>query len=658
MAELQYAHGKVRKDVAKDKHGIAGPMIRTLTLETLHHVINFQYEAMWRGTPSKDSTTVRITMCPKVGKDPAEARTRRPLAVSDHSATIVDRVVTVRTSTHPNFAAAVHPSQHALRRGVPCGLQVAALMSLVNHANAEGPKLFTPAYRHPSTLPPPLNETFPFGPTCPLFRIQAVKAFFIDLEDAYCKMVIDAVLNNLARAGMHEFIRYYKGINEERSFFVQNGNARSSEAVVHSGLTQGGSSSPGAFSIGSHSVAEAACRRMDLSTSLLDDTNGAAVGRDPYHTDVRMQLTLNDVSAALDGIQQQMSEKKCAAMNLHFATHPYKHLPGTDHFLLQGKELPVLNPDGGVQGTVKHLGDTLDPLLDCIKHIDLCLEKARKQLQQLQMFKWIYPAHVLRELVYAHVLSRLLYDVQFIYPRISTTQKRRYETILSASARLITGATKTCRNELALSMAGLPSFQFLVAKRVVKTDEKLIRLSSDFNRATGEYNQQPFVFNQWRRTHTHNLAALADIVLSETAPRSRPDPRAHTAFPRLAKTFDQSANRGADFARQTMRRSPLLTSIPAGQAAHPFTSIDITKLRFSSNPPGGLSADPPADVDPDAHAERKQKACYDKLRVDTRKFGPSIMDVYADGAADLPRLARGLCHVHRRAGADRKGRVH
>ena len=62
----------------------------------------------------------------------------------------------------------------------------------------------------------------------------------------------------------------------------------------------------------------------------------------------------------------------------------------------------------------------------------------------------------------------------------------------------------------------------LVAKRVVKTDEKLIRLSSNVDPATGVYNQQPFAFEKWRRTHAHDVAAMADIVLSETAPRSRP----------------------------------------------------------------------------------------------------------------------------------------
>jgi hypothetical protein len=84
-----------------------------------------------------------------------------------------------------------------------------------------------------------------------------------------------------------------------------------------------------------------------------------------------------------------------------------------------------------------------------------------------------------------------------------------------------------------------------------------------------------------------------------------------------------------------MRRSPLLTSVPAGSEEHPFTKIDITKLRFSATPPGGLSADPPPDVSAAVHADRKKKACYDKLRADTKKFGVSDMDIYADGAADL-----------------------
>ena len=396
MAELEYAQTMIRNGVAKDKHGISAPMLKTLTLSTLHHIINDQYKRMWRGEPSKTSVTARVSMLPKPEKDPASMTDRRPVSVGDHSASIVDRVVTVRLMTHPNIGLAVHRSQHALRRGVPCGLQVAALMALANHANAEKGQKFTPAYQHPNSLLPPLDDAFPYGPTHDLYRNLCVKGFFLDLKDAYCKMPMDAVNITLARAGLHEMIPYFTGINQQRFFVVQVGKETSSEAELASGLTQGGSSSPVAFCAGAYPLAEAICGRMDFTTSFLDDSNGATVGRDPYQIDTNIQRTLDDMTIVLDTLHQQMSEKKSTAMSLHYALKPFKYLPGTDHYLLQGKELRVQNPDGGAHGAVKHLGDTIDPLINCVKHIDACLEKAQRQLQHLQMFKWVYPAHVLR----------------------------------------------------------------------------------------------------------------------------------------------------------------------------------------------------------------------------------------------------------------------
>ena len=84
---------------------------------------------------------------------------RRPVSVINRFSAMCDKIVSVRMMTHPNIDKAVHRSQHALRRAVPCGVQVAVVFALANHAAAEDAAKFTPAFQPPGTLPAPLNAT-------------------------------------------------------------------------------------------------------------------------------------------------------------------------------------------------------------------------------------------------------------------------------------------------------------------------------------------------------------------------------------------------------------------------------------------------------------------------------------------------------------------
>jgi hypothetical protein len=146
-------------------------------------------------------------------------------------------------------------------------------------------------------------------------------------------------------------------------------------------------------------------------------------------------------------------------------------------------------------------------------HLDVRLAEAMRQLNVLQMLKFVLPAHALREACFAKVLSKVLYTIEFTYPRLSTTERERLERLVNACARLITGGCKNARTDLLLP--GMPSFDYVATKRVVVMDEKLIEQSPDFDEATGVYAATP-----WTRADLAGVRSVKEMA-SCCSPRSR-----------------------------------------------------------------------------------------------------------------------------------------
>jgi len=699
IAEVQFSQRKMRNDAANDKHGVPAALVKLVEPERLRLLLADTFRRAARGDFAETLKRPRVSMIDKPGKDPARLALKRPVTVVDQVLMTVDRVMDHRIALDcAKQPGAISPSQTSCNRNVPCDLQVHALVQLASNAIASGMKFFEAGdpdsargddngrdpQRNDADAPdskfPDLNSAIEalvppqiiadFAPKDPaagrekpptLYRVKATRLVMIDMSNAYCTVSLAHTVNRMSRLpAMRKYIPYVWHLNHGRCLFVTEGAASSRGRLIYVGLGQGYPTSPRIFNVGTAEISEQCSRLVDFNSEYLDDTNMALIGRCALTRDGRTQKALNRLTELLDAAGLTASESKCKSLLITGGHKPHALTEGVKHFVVQGKKVTLVNPSARVvppepdqksttaekiadaQGrTGRHLGIFLDQALTYSSQVTIRTLLAQKVLNSLIPFKFL-PMELGYQIVMAKVVSVMAYGAESIYSRLSAASRKRMERVMHRAARFITGACKHCETALLMWAAGLPSFEYIVKKRAVRLDEKLIGMSPDFDPGTGAYTETPMTREHMKQPGLSSVQGMAKVLTSrwvgDDIDKTRAAELERKSFRGFAAGLDGSAERGEIFCRDAMLRQPIFTSPPAGRDNYPFARFDIRRVFFDLSLPGNLTA-----AEPDA--KRKRRACLRKLRRHAEKYGPFDYDAATDGSADLEHY-EGSCGAY------------
>lgn len=678
IAEAMFAQRRMSSKAARDKHGIPPAVVMALSSEALRLLCAHAFHEATRGRFSDAIKSPRVSGIEKPNKPSRKIADLRPITVIDQILSVIDRVQTRRGQISSTMESGIiAPSQTAVMRGVPCSLQVLAVMQHAANMAADGAKTFfignppeAVAKRpdgavHYRTVGAAINMLAPreirnqlldhrarYRPYL-ITRVEATRLLLVDQTSAYPRVSLTGLMNRLhEHPCMQQYMAYVHGINANRTFYVVMGSHRSDPFVTREGLGQGLPGSGFYFCISSEPVSRCLSMTMDFNTEFIDDSNGACWGRCPVERDGRAQRGLNCLSKTLDELGLQSSADKCKALLITHGGKGHKHIAGLDHFVIQKAPMPLVNPaahsrvpprtddrDDNLreraktceQRAARHLGVFLDQQLSMIDHCTIILTRAKLALNSLVPYKYRLPSEILFQLVHVKALSPLKYACEGFYPRLSAAARRPFEKFVRQCALLITGCCKNTSNKYVIATAGLTSYRNIVERCIVTLDEKCIRMSTDFDPSTGVYQETPYTRQHMSQPNVSTVPNMAKLLTSpwHGADGERVNPREHMSLHSHAAALDMNAHKADGvFSRAEMLREPVYLGPVTGRPLYPFASFDPRRLRFELAPPGGLTRS-------SATGDAMLAACYKKLNRDAQLFGPYDYEAYTDGGADL-----------------------
>lgn len=396
--ELRLAITQLKKNTATGDDRIAYEFFQQMPTSGRDVILKF-YNAIWnRGRLPKAWKHAVVLPILKVGKDPQQASSYRPISLTSTMSKLMERLVTSRLMWYWEKFGLLNNTQSGFRQGRSTADHITRLQDLVTrHQHNKG----------------------------------HVLAVFVDFEKAFDMVWRNGLMIKLKSLGINgRMFSWIADFFTSRTLQVRVGSALSGVYVLENGTSQGSMISPAMF-IGMIDDLPSSLQHTDTSL-FADDSALFKAGRNIKQLQRAIQKDLNALQHWCDTWGFKISVEKTVAVL--FTRSPEKPAIQLD---IEGKTVKV-------EKSAKFLGVVFDQQLTWNNHINHVVSKCNKRLNLMRAVSgtsWGATHRALIAIYRALIRSVLDYGAA-AYDSASASQLRKIDSIQYSALRLCCGAMK------------------------------------------------------------------------------------------------------------------------------------------------------------------------------------------------------------------------
>ena len=359
---------------------------------------------------------------PKIGKDPTELTSYRPISLTDTICKITETMINNRLKYHLESNNLLSNNQSGFRNNRSTLDQLIRLESNIKLA-------FNNKYKSKRYL----------------------IAIFLDLEKAFDLVWTNGLMAKLNHYGINgNMFNWIKNFLTNRHIRARIGDQLSDEYSLENGTPQGSVLSPTLFNIMINDLGNTAIK-TEIDLSQFADDSGIWKNGNPKSQKLitEIQLTLNNISKWADKWGFKLSKGKTIGI---IFSPPHKRPIQPPSLYIQGELIKF-------EKTAKFLGMYFDHHLTWNHHINELIIKCNRDLnlmRNIKGFQWGANQNTLTTLYRTLIRSKLDYGCQ-VYASAKTTILKRLDKIQIQALRICTGSLpNTSKEELLILTGELP----------------------------------------------------------------------------------------------------------------------------------------------------------------------------------------------------------
>ncbi len=369
----------------------------TPTLDLLTRLFNLIWE---KGDVPSSWKHALVIPIHKMGKDPKEESSYRPVSLTSHMCKSMEAMVTRRLNHHLETGGHISPDQSGFRKGHSTTDHIVRLEHEIRMAQLQK---------------------------------KYLAAIFLDFSKAFDMVWHNGVLQKLANKGVKgRMANFIQSFLKNRSLSVRVGTTISDTMPLQNGTPQGSIISPTLFNIMIDDLFEEVGKQVSTA-KYADDGTLWISHRNPVHIRSQLQRSLSVISKWCDKWGFTLSSEKTVAV-------VFKRIgmePISPSLTIQGKAIQY-------KKHARFLGVIFDEHLTWSKHIHDVVIRCKKDLNVLRALtgtEWGASKETLLILYRSLVRSKLDYGCEAIDPKIKLLSKS-LDSIQYQALRIATGAVQ------------------------------------------------------------------------------------------------------------------------------------------------------------------------------------------------------------------------